>query len=244
MRGTLVVARREFRSYWDSPIAYVFLTVFSGVAAFVFFDEFFLRGRADMERLFDRLPLYFLVLVPLITMRLWAEERRTGTEELLLTFPLRIRDAVLGKFLASWALLAVALVLTFPMVWTVRWLASGESGGGLDFGPVVGGFLAALLMGGAYLAIGLFVSALTQHQIVAAVVTTFVFAVLWILGNPMILASIPEWLRPACQSIALASHFRSVAIGVLELSDLVYYGSVMVLFLALNGVVVEARRWR
>jgi ABC-2 type transport system permease protein len=240
----LAITRREFRSYWDSPIAYVFLTIFSGVAAFLFFDEFFLRGRADMERLFDRLPIYFLVLVPLITMRLWAEERRTGTEELLLTFPLRIRDAVLGKFFASWALLMVALVLTLPIVLTVRWLASGDGGGGLDVGPIAGGYLAALLMGGAYLSIGLFISALTQHQIVAAVVTTFVFAVLWVLGNPVILAALPEWLRSVCEAAALPSHFRAVAIGVLEASDLVYYGSVMVLFLALNGVVVEARRWR
>jgi ABC-2 type transport system permease protein len=244
VKEMFVITRREFRSYWDSPIAYVFLTIFSGVSAFLFFDEFFLRGRADLERLFDKLPVYFLVLVPLITMRLWSEERRTGTEELLLTFPLRIRDAVLGKFFASWGLLAIALLLTFPIVLTVRWLASGDGGGGLDVGPIVGGYLAALLMGGAYLSIGLFISALTQHQIVAAVITTFVFAVLWVLGNPMILAATPAWLQPVCGSVAIVAHFRSVAIGVLELSDLLYYGSIMVLFLALNGVVIEARRWR
>jgi ABC-2 type transport system permease protein len=109
---------------------------------------------------------------------------------------------------------------------------------------VAGGYLAALLMGGAYLAIGLFISALTQHQIVAAVVTTFVFGILWILGIPTIVASLPEWMRPLADSVALDTHFRAVAIGVLELSDFVYYFTVMVLFLALNGVVVDARRWR
>jgi ABC-2 type transport system permease protein len=242
--GALVIARREFRSYWDSPIAYVFLAIFSGVAAFLFFDQFFARGIADLQPLFRFLPIYFLVLVPLITMRLWAEERRTGTEELLLTFPMRVREAVLGKFLAAWGLLAIALFLTAPVVLTVRALAAADVGGGLDLGPVAGGYLAGLLMGGAYLAIGLFISALTQHQIVAAVVTTFVFGILWILGIPTIVAAMPEWLRPLAESVALGTHFRAVEIGVLEFSDLVYYFTVMVLFLVLNGVVVDARRWK
>jgi ABC-type transport system involved in multi-copper enzyme maturation permease subunit len=244
MNGALTIARREFRSYWDSPIAYVFLAIFSGVAAFLFFGQFFARGIADLQPLFRLLPIYFMVLVPLITMRLWAEERRTGTEELLLTFPVRVRDAVVGKFLAAWGLLGIALALTAPIVFTVRALAASDAGGGLDLGPVAGGYLVGLLMGGAYLSIGLFVSALTQHQIVAAVVTTFVFGVLWILGIPTIVASLPEWLQPIADSIALDTHFQAVTIGVFEAADFVYYASVMLLFLALNGVVVDARRWR
>lgn len=244
MSAIVTIARREFRSYWDSAIAYVFLAIFSGVAAFLFFDQFFARGLADLQPLFRMLPVYFLVLVPLITMRLWAEERRAGTEELLLTFPIRVRDAVLGKFAAAWLLLAIALVLTFPMAFTVRALAAADSGGGLDLGPVIGGYLVALLMGGAYLAIGLFISALTQHQIVAAVVTTFVFAILWVLGVPTVVAAFPAWARPVADAVALDTHFRAVSIGVLEAADLAYFGSVMVLFLGLNGLVVDARRWR
>ena len=244
MTGALVIARREFRSYWDSPIAYVFLAIFSGVAAFLFFDQFFARGIADLQPLFRFLPIYFLVLVPLITMRLWAEERRTGTEELLLTFPMRVREAVLGKFLAAWGLLAIALFLTAPVVLTVRARRGGRRRRRPRSRPRGRRLPGRPPHGGAYLAIGLFISALTQHQIVAAVVTTFVFGILWILGIPTIVAAMPEWLRPLAESVALGTHFRAVEIGVLEFSDLVYYFTVMVLFLVLNGVVVDARRWK
>lgn len=244
MRASLTVARREFRAYWDSPIAYVFLTVFLIASAFLFFDEFFARKIADVSALFGVLPLLFLFLVPLVTMRLWAEERRTGTEELLLTFPLRIRDAVIGKFLAAWALLAVALALTLPIVATVAWLSGGGSSPGLDLGPVAGGYLVALLMGGAYLAIGLFMSSATQHQIVAAVLTLAVLGALWVIGMPFVIAALPGWARPWAEVIALGSHFRAVARGLIDLRDVVYYATIIALFLGLNGILVDARRWK
>ncbi|MBL8694702.1 MAG: ABC transporter permease [Planctomycetes bacterium] len=248
-RAALAIAGREFRAYWDSPIAYVFLAIFSGVTASVFFDGglgfpgFFARQIADLRPLFVALPMLFLVLVPLITMRLWAEERRTGTEELLLTFPIRVRDAVVGKFLAAWALLSTALALTLLITFTVAWLAS-IPGSSLDLGPVLGGYVAALLMGGAYLAIGLFVSAITQHQIIAAVVSVFVLLLLFYIGDPEFLAALPEWLRAPCEAISTLPRFKGVSRGVLDLRDVAYYLSMMVVFLSANGVVVDSRRWR
>ncbi|HKE01803.1 MAG TPA: ABC transporter, partial [Planctomycetota bacterium] len=161
-------------------------------------------------------------------------------EELLLTFPVRIRDAVVGKFLAAWGLLAVALVLTLPIAATTAWLAAGT----MDAGPAVGGYLAALLMGGAYLAIGLFVSSLTQHQIIAAVVTLAILGVLWLAGSPLALASMPGWLRPIASAAALETHFRAIGRGLLDLGDVLYYATVIGLFLGLNGIVLDARRWR
>ncbi len=239
----LVVAGREFRAYWDSPIAYVFLSTFAGFVGFFFFGSFFAREIADLEPLFKELPTWFLLLAPLATMRLWAEERRTGTDELLLTFPVRVRDAVLGKFLAAWGLLAVALLLTLPIPIFVAWLAHSPSGG-LDLGPVAGGYVAALLMGGAYLAIGLFLSSVTQHQIVAAVLTGVVLFSLWAIGHPQTLAALPEWLRPAADAMALGTHFTAFARGLLDGRDVAYYLSVIAVFLSLNGVVLDARRWR
>jgi ABC-2 type transport system permease protein len=246
-RATTAIAAREFRAYFDSPIAYVFLTVFAVVAGLVFFWNFFINGDAVLSGLFMFLPVYFLVLVPLITMRLWAEERGSGTEELLLTFPVRIRDAVLGKFFAAWGLLAVALLLTVPIAFTVSSLASAGTGAGLDWGPVIGGYAAGLLMGGAYLAIGLFVSALTKHQIVAAVLTTVILGLFWAIGWSPVLNSLPgwlEWFKPVGEAMSLSSHFVSASRGLIEARDLLFYASVMALFLTINGVVVDARRWK
>lgn len=244
-----VVARREFRAYFDSPIAYVVLITFCLISGFIFFSFFFRGGVASMRALFDPLPLYYVVLVPLLTMRLWSEERGTGTEELLLTFPLRIRDAVIGKFAAAWALLGVALLLTLPITFTVASLASGESGSGLDWGPVWGGYITAFLMGGAYLAIGLFTSAFTKHQIVAALLTIAILGLLWGAGEKMVLdfflpSSVSDALLHITRPISLGWHFEAAARGMVELRDVAYYGTVMALFLSLNGVVVDARRWR
>lgn len=251
MRGAMAVARREFNAYFDSPIAYVVLIVFALIAGFVFFLDFFLRGTADMRGLFGLLPIYFIILVPLLTMRLWSEERGTGTEELLLTLPHRIRDVVAGKFLAAWGLLGVALLLTTPIAFTVSSLAvrgsDSEGGGGLDWGPVIAGYLAALFMGGAYLSVGLFVSAFTKHQIVAAVLTIVVLLLFWAAGWPPLMNALPswmEWFKPVGSAMSLGTHFGSASRGLIEARDLIYYSSVMLLFLALNGVVIDARRWR
>ncbi|MBI3820047.1 MAG: ABC transporter permease subunit [Planctomycetes bacterium] len=251
MKQAAVIARREFRAYFDSPIAYVVLITFGLISGFVFFSFFFRGGVASMRALFDPLPLYFVVLVPLITMRLWSEERGTGTEELLLTFPLRIRDAVIGKFAAAWGLLAVALLLTLPIALTVASLAAAGSdgGGGLDWGPVWGGYLTAFLMGGAYLAIGLFTSAFTKHQIVAALITITILGLLWGIGEKMVLdfflpSKISDAILNITKPISLGWHFGAASRGSIEFRDVDYYLTVMGLFLSLNGVVVDARRWR
>lgn len=249
MSRAVVVAKREFRAYFDSPIAYVVLITFGLVSGFIFFSFFFRGGVASMRALFDPLPLFYVILVPLITMRLWSEERGTGTEELLLTFPLRIRDAVIGKFAAAWALLGVALLLTLPITLEVASLATGDSNSGLDWGPVWGGYVTAFLMGGAYLSIGLFTSAFTKHQIVAALLTITILAVLWGIGEKMVLdfflpSAATDVVLTITKPISLGWHFSAAARGLVELRDVAYYGSVMALFLSLNGVVVDARRWR
>ena len=176
MNRIKAVAGRELRAYFNSPIAYVFLLVFVGAALFTFFNAnaFFSRGRADLRGLFDAVPFLMVLLVPALTMRLWAEERKQGTLEVLLTLPARDHELVAGKFLASWALLGVGLVLTAALPLTVSTI------GDLDWGPVLGGYLAALLLWGAYLAVGQFVSATTENQILA-----FILALVNVEGSPV-----------------------------------------------------------
>lgn len=233
------VATRELRAYFHSPIAYVFLLVFSLAALFTFFNvnTFFARGQADLRGLFTSIPLLTLLLVPALTMRLWAEEAKQGTLELLLTFPARDLELVLGKFLASWILLAVALALTFPLAVSVRLL------GNLDPGPVIGGYLGALLLGGAYLAVGQFLSALTENQILAFILAFVVCLAMYGIGTEMISGLFSDSTAAWMRSLGTGSRFESIARGVIDLRDLVYYASIMTFFIFLCVGALRAKRW-
>jgi len=233
------VALRELRSYFHSPIAYIFLLAFAGAALFTFFNvkAFFARGQADLRGLFEALPLLTLLLVPALTMRLWAEEAKSGTIELLLTLPAKDAELVSGKFLASWALFAVGLLLTLPLALTVSTL------GHLDWGPVIGGYVGALLLGAAYLALGQFVSALTENQILAFILALVGAMTLYGVGTELFTGLFSDRTAAVLRALGTGSRFASISRGVLDLRDLLYYASLTLFFLGLSVGALRARRW-
>ena len=239
MNRIRAVARRELRAYFNSPIAYVFLLAFVGAALFTFFNlkAFFARGQADLRPLFEAIPLLTLLLIPALTMRLWAEEAKSGTLELLLTFPAKDIELVCGKFLASWALLAVALFLTVPLAMTVAFL------GDLDWGPVIGGYVGALLLGAAYLAIGQFVSALTENQILAFILAFVVCLVLYGAGTELIVGFFSDRTASILRALGTGSRFESIARGVIDLRDFLYYVSLTAFFIFLSVSALRVKRW-
>jgi len=239
MNRIRALAGRELRAYFNSPIAYVFLLVFAGAALFTFFNVngFFSRGRADLRGLFDAIPFLMVLLVPALTMRLWAEERKQGTVEVLLTLPVKEHELVAGKFLASWALLACGLLLTLALPFTV------EALGNLDWGPVAGGYFGALLLGAAYLAAGQFVSATTENQILAFILALVVCLGLYGLGAEAFAGLFPDRTAALLRALGTGSRFQSIARGVIDLRDLAYYLSLTGLFLALCVAALRLRRW-
>jgi ABC-2 type transport system permease protein len=239
MTRVRAIATRELRAYFDSPIAYVFLAVFVGAALFTFFNAqtFFSRGIADLRGLFGPLPFLMILLVPALTMRLWAEEQKQGTLEVLLTLPVRDHELVAGKFLASWVLLASGLALTLVLPVTVAFL------GRLDFGPVLGGYIGALLLGAAYLAVGQFLSASTENQILAFILALVVCLALYGIGTEAFTGLFADRTAAALRAVGTGSRFQSIARGVIDLRDLVYYASLTLFFLVASVNAVRARRW-
>jgi ABC-2 type transport system permease protein len=233
------IAARELRAYFNSPIAYVFLAVFSLAAIFTFFNlkGFFGRGVADLRGLFEAVPLLMLLLVPALTMRLWAEEQKQGTLETLLTLPVREHELVLGKFFASWALLAIGLALTLGLPVTIALM------GNLDAGPVVGGYLGALLLGAAYLAVGQFVSATTENQILSFILALGICLVLYALGTEAFSGFFPDRTSALLRSLGTGSRFDSIARGVIDVRDLLYYASLIGFFLMLTIAALRGKRW-
>jgi ABC-2 type transport system permease protein len=238
LRIISAIFKKEFNSYFSSPIAYIFITIFLLVTNWLFFRAFFIFNQAGMREYFSFLPWVFLFLVPAVSMRMWAEEKKVGTIELLLTLPISDLEAVLGKFLASFAFLCLTISLSVLLPLTITWL------GDPDAGPIVGGYVGAYLMAGAYLAIGLFVSSLTQNQIVAFIVGIAITFVLLIVGEPLVLIALPNFLVPLFSFLGLGSHFDSVSRGVIDSRDLLYYLSVIVFFLFLNVRSLESRKWK
>jgi len=237
MRNTVPVFKRELASYFNSPIAYIYLTVFISLSSWLFLKAFFLIGEASMRNFFGLLPWVFFFFVPAVTMRSWAEEKKSGTLELLLTLPLGDVEVVVGKFLAGLAFLGLSLALSVVLPIVVAAL------GDPDPGQIFGGYLGAVLLGSAYLAIGLFVSSLTENQIVAFIVSVVAVFALFVLGEDFVLFGLPDRLVPVFSYLSLGGHFDSVARGVLDTRDIIYYLSVIGLFLYLNVKSIEARRW-
>lgn len=233
------IARKELRGIFGSAVALIFLATFLGVVMFTFFwvDTFFARGVADLRPMFDWLPLLLIFLVAALSMRLWSEERRSGTLEILLTLPVPHWQLVLGKFAAGMLLVALALALTFGLPLTVSAM------GNLDWGPVVGGYLAALLLAAAYLAVGLCVSSTTDNQMVALILTTLVCGGLYLPGTSAVVDLVGLSSADFLRSVGTGSRFASIARGVLDLRDLAYYLTLTAVFLALNVVLLGARRW-
>jgi ABC-2 type transport system permease protein len=241
MRTIRIIAGRELAAYFATPVATVFIVIFLILQGTLTFNlgNFFDRGQADLNPFFSFLPWVFLLLVPAITMRLWAEERRLGTIELLLTLPITQAQAVLGKFLAAWAFCAIALVLTFPIILTVRYL------GDPDMGVIVSGYLGALLVAGAFLSIGSAMSALTRNQVIAfvlAVAVCFVFAVA---SYPVVtdfLSRNTPVLADIARHVAVIDRFQDFTRGVVSVRDLIFFATFIGFWLYLNAVLVEQRK--
>ncbi len=230
---------KELTLFFTSPVAYLFIASFVAITLFVFFrgETFFARNIADVRPLFEWMPVLLIFLASALTMRLWSEERRSGTLEHILTQPVAIWHFVIAKFLACFTLLALALLVTLPLPITVALI------GDLDWGPVWSGYLATLLLGAAYLSIGLFVSARSDNQVVSLISATALSGALYMIGSPAITDffgnQMGEWLR----SIGTGSRFDDITRGVIDIADLVYYLSLVVIFLVFNAYSLEKERW-
>ena len=240
MNNSLSIFKKELRSYFSSPIGFVFIIFYLLVSnAFYFFvQDFFKQGQVSMRGYFAALPWIFLFFVPAITMRLWSEEKKMGTIELLLTMPIKEFEIVIGKFLASFAFLAITLLFSFTIPFSLLYL------GKPDVGVIVGSYIGALFLGSAYLAIGLYISSLTENQVVAFILSLALIFVLLLIGiAPTYLNSLGA-LVSICEYVSLYSHFNNITRGVIDSRDVLYYLSVIVLFLYLNVKNIEARKWR
>jgi ABC-2 type transport system permease protein len=242
MRNAWIIAKRELGAYFGTPLAYVFIVVFlamTGTFAF-YVGNFFERGQADLQPFFAYHVWLYLLLVPAVAMRLWAEERKTGTIELLMTLPVTTFEAILGKFLAAWAFIGVALALTFPMWITVNIL------GNPDNGVILAGYIGSFLMAGAFLAIGSCISALTKNQVIAFIVAATLCFLFVMSGSEMVLNFFRLWapgfLVQAIASMSFLNHFDQIARGVFSLPTLVFYLSLIAFFLFANVIVVEQRK--
>ena len=241
---TRAVAKREWSAYFNSPVAYIFIIIFLVLAGFFTFSvsSFYEAGQADLSSFFFWHPWLYLILVPAVAMRLWSEERRQGTMELLFTTSVTPGQAIAGKMLAAWAFLALALVLTFPIPVTAAWL------GKPDWGVILSGYIASFLLAGAYLSVGMFTSALTRNQVIS-----FILAV--VLGLFLILAGFqpvtellsqwaPTWLVDGVAAFSFMPHYEALQRGVLDLRDFVYFASVTGFMLFLTHLVLGNRSGR
>ncbi|HET6279448.1 MAG TPA: ABC transporter permease subunit [Polyangia bacterium] len=236
MNAALVISKREIRTYFNSPVAYIVVTVFTIITGYLFFTQLFIEKQAEMRGLFNVMPLLFMFLIPAITMRLVAEEKGSGTLELLITMPVRDWEVILGKFLAALALLCTSLALTLVFAITVKGL------GPIDTGPALGGYFGLVLMGGAYAAIGVMASAFTRNQIVAFIVSFAICFALYLLGR--ISQFVPESLQPILAFLSIDGHFENITRGVIDSRDVIYYLSVIGVCLLLATTALESRKWK
>jgi gliding motility-associated transport system permease protein len=236
------IFKREFAAYFATPLAYVFIVIFLfTMGAFTFYlGHFYENGTADLQVFFGYHPWLYLFLVPAIAMRLWAEEWRSGTIELMLTLPVPIWATVLGKFLAAWAFTGVALALTFPVWITVNYLGSPDNG------VILAGYIGSMLMAGGYLAIGACLSAMTSNQVIAFVVTVVVCFLFTISGASLVIDFFRGWapivLVNAISSFSFLTHFSAITAGVIDLRDLIFFFTLIALFLTANVVILDLRK--
>ena len=242
MRYSWVIIKRELAAYFATPLAYVFIVIFlamSGALTF-FMGAFFERGQADMSSFFNFHPWLYLFLIPAVSMRLWAEERKTGTVELLLTLPAPTWSIVVGKFLAAWAFIGIAVALTFPLWITVNFL--GEP----DNGVIVASYIGSLVMAGAYLAIGSCLSAVTKNQVIAFIISSVVCFLFLMSGLELVQSFFqswaPEFVLDALRSLSFLTHFNTITRGVIDLRDVIYFASMIGVFLYANAAIVDLTR--
>ena len=242
MNGLTTIFKRELRAYFATPVAYVFIVIFlvlAGVATF-YMGGFYERGQADLEPFFQFHPWLYMFLIPAISMRLWSEERKAGTLELLLTLPVPLAASVLGKFLAAWAFTAVALLGTVPIWITVNYL------GDPDNTVILAGYLGSLLMAGGFLAIGACISALTKNQVIAFVVSFVICFAFNLSGFPMVIDIISAWapqpIVDVVSSFSFLTHFNSIVKGVIDVRDLVFFATLIAFWLYANVLAIQVNK--
>ena len=242
IRNTKAIIKRELASYFESPVAYVFMVVFLILIGFLtfFVSRFYESGQADLRGFFFWHPWMFLILVPAAAMRLWAEERRAGTIETLLTLPVTIAQVIIGKFLAAWIFIGLIVALTFPIVLTTVYL------GAPDHGAIMGGYIGSLLLAGAYLSVGMLTSAMTRNQVISFVLSLVICLFLLLAGWPpvtdLMVRWAPEWLVRGVAAFSFMPHYEAFQKGVLDLRDFAYYFSVMIFMLFGTHLVLENRK--
>ncbi|GLQ90051.1 ABC transporter permease subunit [Dyella flagellata] len=244
MNPAIAVMRRELRSYFVTPVAYVFLVIFlvlSGILTF-YVGDFYDRNIADLQPFFVMHPWLYLILVPAVSMRLWAEEAKSGTLELLLTLPINLWQAMLGKFLAAWLFVGLALLLTFPIWITVNYLGSPDNG------IIIAGYVGSWLMAGAFLAIGACLSTVTSSQVVAFILTAVVCVLLILAGQSQVLdffqGTLPRKLVNGVAHLSMLRHYEAIARGVLDIRDLLYFILTITAWLAAGVLVLDMKRSR
>lgn len=242
MHSINTIFKRELASYFSTPVAYVFIVIFlmlSGIFTF-YLGGLFERGQADLKPFFAYLPWLYLFLVPAISMGMWAEERKSGSIELLMTLPVSVTQAVIGKFLAAWLFIGIALLLTFPLWLTVNYL--GEP----DNAVIFAGYIGAFLMSGAYLAVGACMSAITRNQVIAFIMAIVVCFGFILSGFPLVLDFFTDWapqvLVNAISSMSFLTHFNSITKGVIDLRDIIYFVSFIGCWLMANVILVEMKK--
>lgn len=242
MRNVAIIMRRELGSYFATPIAYIFIVIFMVLASwFTFYlGGFYQRGQADLDPFFSFHPWLYLFLIPAISMRLWAEERKSGSIELLMTQPVTIWQAVVGKFLAAWLFAGIALALTFPMWITVNYLGSPDNG------TILAAYIGSLLLAAGFLAVGSFMSALTRNQVVAFILGVVGCFVLLLAGYPMVIDAFQSWLPQslvaAIASLSFLTHYDSIVKGVLDVRDLIYFAMLIIFFLIATAVALDVHK--
>jgi len=236
-----IIFRREFRAYFDSSIAYIFMIVFLLFTAGIFMSGFFLQGAADMRSFFGNLPLFNLFFLPAVTMRLWAEDKRIGTMELLMTFPMKAHEIVAGKYLAALAFYAISLAGTITLPIMIAAI------GNPDLGAIAGGYIGSLLLGAFYLAVGIFVSGLFKDQIAAFVVALMICLFFFFAGMPIVVATTDGWVNGLGSFlenfVGITAHFEDIQRGVLDMRNVLYFLTMTGLFLVLNTLSLEGRKY-
>lgn len=242
MNALFSIYKREFTSYFVTPVAYVFIVIFlfmTGIFTF-YIGAFYESNQADLEPFFRFHPWLYLFLIPAISMRLWSDERKSGTIELLMTLPVSITDAVVGKYLAAWSFTAVALALTFPMWFTVNYL------GDPDNTVILASYIGSLIMAGGFLAIGSCISAFTKSQVIAFVISVVICFMFILSGFPMVLNLFQGWapqaVVDAIASFSFLTHFNSIKKGVIDIRDVIYFGALIIFWLYVNVVVIQAKK--
>lgn len=242
IHNSYTICRRELKSYFESPVAYVFMIVFLLLVGFLtfFVARFYDAGQADLRAFFNWHPWVFLILVPAATMRLWAEERRSGTIELLLTAPITMVQAIVGKFVAAWLFMGLAIALTCPIYFTIMYLGSP------DHGAVISGYVGSLLLAATYISVGMLTSALTDNQVISFVIALVLCFILLIAGwtpfTAMFATWAPDWFVNGIAAVSFMPHYESMQRGVIDLHDVVYYASVIVFMLFASRLVLDNRK--